>query len=192
MKLTSMMYMYFILSKYINSEILNIQFLYFLNALRQIWLNEEKKKHSHVTFKKKKIKLSACQLLLHVHHGVVLGVKHMRVITRRGERGNWRKEFFVRVHFVDILLCVAGCILRVHFRIRRINSVVWCSVSMKFYQKNTHTSLQFNLIFKGKRLQEFQFNLLKMVRNSILSSLFSYHSLAELLPKNTERHQQVD
>lgn len=35
--------MYFILSKYINSEILNSQFLYFLNALRQIWLNEEKK-----------------------------------------------------------------------------------------------------------------------------------------------------
>lgn len=47
------MYMYFILSKYINSEILNSQFLYFLNALRQIWLNEEKKKHSHVTLKKK-------------------------------------------------------------------------------------------------------------------------------------------
>lgn len=152
----------------------------------------KKKKHSHVTFKKM-TKLLACQLLLHVHHGVVLGVKHMRVITRRGERGNWRKEFFVRVHFVDILLCVAGCILRVHFRIRRINSVVWCSVSMKFYQKNTHTSLQFNFIFKGKWLQEFQIiNLLKMVRNSILSSLFSYHSLAELLPKNTERHQQVD
>lgn len=123
MKLTSMMYMYFILSKYINSEILNIQFLYFLNALRQIWLNEEKKKHSHVTFKKM-TKLLACQLLLHVHHGVVLGVKHMRVITRRGERGHRRKEFFVRVHFVDILLCVAGCILRVPFRIRRINSVV--------------------------------------------------------------------
>lgn len=115
----------------------------------------KKKKSTLMWLLKKIIKLSACQLLLHVHHGVVLGVKHMRVITRRGKRGNWRKEFFVRVHFVNILLCVAGCILRVHFRIRRINSVVWCSVSMKFYQKNTHTSLQFNLIFKGRDYQYF-------------------------------------
>lgn len=104
---------------------------------------------------KKITKLLACQLLLHIHHGVVLGVKHMCVITRRGERGHRMKEFFVRVHFVYILLCVASCILRVHFRIRRINSVVWCSVSMKFYQRNKHTytSLQFNLIFKGKDYQ---------------------------------------
>lgn len=47
-----MMSMYFILSKHINSEILTIQFFLFLNALRKIWLNDKKKKHSHVTFKK--------------------------------------------------------------------------------------------------------------------------------------------
>lgn len=133
-----MMSMYFILSKHINSEILTIQFFLFLNALREIWLNE-KKKSTLMWLLKKITKLLACQLLLYIHHGVVLGVKHMCVITRRGERGHRMKEFFVRVHFVYILLCVASCILRVHFRIRRINSVVWCSVSMKFYQRNKHT-----------------------------------------------------